>query len=254
MTRGGKILYLPLGLVQPGSSQRRKATITLQELAASIAQVGILQPLTVRPSGGRYVVVSGNRRLLAARMAGLDLVPCILLDLKEPDAMLISLTENLQREDLNYFAQAELFSKYLALSGLTQQQAAARLGRSQSAVANLLRLLTHSEPVRRAILDAELTQRQARELLRISQESLKLRIIPEIQGLSVAQTQRYIDQCLENGHCALPERLRRRDARLFLERVAQDAAQYQAAGLTADLARQPGRELVLTVSLPPVSR
>jgi ParB family chromosome partitioning protein len=254
MTHGGKILYLPLGLVQPGSSLRQKTTTTLQELSASIAQVGILQPLTVRPSGGRYVVVSGNRRLLAARIAGLTLVPCILLDLKEPDAALISLTENLQREDLNYFDQAEALRRYLALSGLTQQQAAVRLGRSQSAVANLLRLLQHSPPVRQAILDAELGQRQARELLRLPRESLRLRVIPALKGLSVVQTQRYIDQCLENGLCDLPEKLLRRDARLFLERVAQDAAQYQSGGLQADLTRQPDRELVLTVRLPPVSR
>lgn len=247
----GQILYLPLKLVQPSSVDRGRLTVQLQELAASIAAVGILQPLTVRKSGREYLVVSGNRRLMAARMAGLGEVPCLLLTVDAGDAELIALTENLQREDLHYFDEARCLQEFLQHSGLTQSQAAAKLGRSQSAVANKLRLLGHSPRVREALREAGLSERHARELLRLEGEARRLQAVAEIARLrlSVAQTQRYIDRLLEN-QAPLTEKLQRRDARLFLERVVRDAAQLKNSGVAADLHRQenPG-EIVLTVRL-----
>ena len=249
-TMDGRILYLPLRLVQSGSPGRQRPTAALQELAASIQQVGVLQPLTVRKSGQQYVVVSGNRRLTAARMAGLGEVPCILLDLELQDAELIGLTENLQREDLHYFDEAELLQQYLKHSGLTQSQAAKKLGRSQSAVANKLRLLQHSPRVRQALVEAGLSERHARELLRVDGEARRLKVLAEVaeKGLSVSQAERYIDAYLSNG--GSEEKFRRRDTRLFLERVARDTASLRGSGVSADLSRQeaPG-EIVLTVRI-----
>ena len=103
----GRVLYLPVHLLHLGQPGRGKATALLQELAASIGEVGILQPLSVRKQGEGYTVVSGNRRLMAARMAGLGEVPCLILSVDAVDAQLIGLTENLQREDLGYFEEAE---------------------------------------------------------------------------------------------------------------------------------------------------
>ena len=249
-----KLLYLPIRLIQPGVAGRQRETATLQELAASIQQVGILQPLTVRKSSNQYLVVSGNRRLMAARMAGLGEVPCILLEMDAQNAELIGLTENLQREDLHYFDEAELLQRYLQHSGLTQGQAARKLGRSQSAIANKLRLLQHSPRVRQALTEAGLSERHARELLRVEGESTRLRLLGEIvaRRLSVAQTERYIDAFLANGIPPESEKLRRRDTRLFLERVARDTAALQGSGVQADLNRQEkAGEILLTVRILP---
>lgn len=254
MTRGAahKLLYLPLRLVQSGAAGRQRPTAALQELAASIQQVGILQPLTVRKSGGQYLVVSGNRRLMAARMAGLGEVPCLLMELDPQDAELIGLTENLQREDLHYFDEAELLQEYLQHSGLTQGQAARRLGRSQSAVANKLRLLQHSPRIRQSLRESGLSERHARALLRVEGETGRRKVLEEIsaRSLSVAQTERYIDAYLFNGAPPEHEKFRRRDTRLFLERVARDTASLRDSGIAADLRRQDGRgEIVLTVRI-----
>ncbi len=247
-----KLLYLPLRLVQPGAAGRQRPTATLQELAASIQQVGILQPLTVRKNGGQYIVVSGNRRLMAAKMAGLGEVPCILMDLESQDAELIGLTENLQREDLHYFDEAELLQQYLKHSGLTQGQAAKRLGRSQSAIANKLRLLQHSPRTRLALIEAGLSERHARELLRVEGETERLKVLEEIvtRNLSVSQTERYIDTYLSNGAPPKSEKLRRRDTRLFLERVARDTASLRGSGIPADFSRQEDQNgIILTVKI-----
>jgi ParB family chromosome partitioning protein len=221
--------------------------VQLQELAASIGEVGILQPLTVKKSGEGYVVVSGNRRLLAARMAGLGEVPCLLLEEEGADGELIALTENLQREDLGYFQEAECLQAYLRHSGLTQAQAARRLGRSQSALANKLRLLQHSPRVREAAELAGLSERQARELLRVPGEEARLTVIGELsrRGLNVAQTQRYIDGYLQNL-----QRPPAGDTQRFLQRLQRETQSLQAAGISTSLRGQQEKDtLVVTVKI-----
>ncbi len=248
------LLYLPPRLLISGEHCRQQPSAALQELAASIRQVGLLQPLTVRKCGREYQVVSGHRRLAAARMAGLRELPCILLEQEAWDDALISLTENLQREDLHYFDEAELLREYLDRSGCNQSEAARRLGRSQSAVANKLRLLKHSEPVRQALRETGLSERHARELLRV-QEDRRLILIREIAGrrLSLAQTERYIDAFLQNN--AAGDRLRRRDTRLFLERVKRDVAALRCSGVLTELTQTGGEDdLVLTIHLTAVKQ
>ncbi len=248
----GRILYLPIHLVKPGQPGRGRPTTLLQELAASIGEVGVLQPLTVRKIGESFLVVSGNRRLMAAKMAGLGEVPCLLLDVEEEDAELIALTENLQREDLEYFDEAELLQEYLRHSGLTQAEAAKKLGRSQSAVANKLRLLQHSGKVRMALRESGLSERHARELLRVQGETERLSVLEELRRrrLSVAQTERYIDTYLQNQAVSGNQRYRRRDTRLFLERVAKDTELLRSAGVNAELEQQEsGEEILLTVRI-----
>lgn len=253
MNLEGRILYLPMNMVKPGQPSRGRTTAQLQELAASIRQVGILQPLTVRKTGDSYTVVSGNRRLMAARMAGLGEVPCLLMEVEEQDAELISLTENLQREDLSYFEEAELLQKYLCRSGLTQSQAARRLGRSQSAIANKLRLLQHSPKVRLALRERNLSERHARELLRVSGEAERLAVLEELaqRHLSISQAEKYIDAYLSNRNSGGEARYQLRDTRLFLQRLGQDTQVLRSAGIPARMeSRQQGEELVLTVRIP----
>lgn len=247
----GRILYLPIRLVtgQPDGAPQNDCRVT--GACSQHRGGGCAAASDSTKSGGQFVVVSGNRRLMAARIAGLGEVPCILLDVDAADAELIGLTENLQREDLHYFDEAECLQKYLVRSGLTQSQAAKKLGRSQSAVANKLRLLCHSARVRQALREKGLSERHARELLRVSGEAKRLAVLEEIaqRHLSVAQTERYIDNFLHNGETS-GEKFRRRDARLFLERVARDAAQLQSSGVAADLHRKEDQgEIILTVPL-----
>lgn len=253
MNMEGRILYLPLHLVRLGQPSRGKTTVQLQELAASIEAVGILQPLTVRKTGDTFTVVSGNRRLMAARLLGLGEVPCLLLEVEDQDAELIALTENLQREDLHYFDEAELLQKYLCHSGLTQQQAARRLGRSQSAIANKLRLLQHSPKVRQALREKRLSQRHARELLRVSGEVERLQVLSVMadKRMSIVQAEKYIDAYLQNRQNPSDSRYRLRDTRLFLQRLNQDTQLLQSAGIPARmLSRKEGEDLVLTVTIP----
>ena len=253
MNLEGRILYLPLHLVKPGQPSRARTTAQLQELAASISQVGVLQPLTVRKTGENFTVVSGNRRLMAARMAGLGEVPCLLLELEEQDAELIGLTENLQREDLHYFDEAELLQKYLCHSGLTQNQAARRLGRSQSAIANKLRLLQHSPKVRSALRERGMSERHARELLRVSGETERLEVLRELSDrhMSIVQAEKYIDTYLKNHETPGDPRYRLRDTRLFLQRLSQDTQLLQSVGIPARMqSDRDGEDLVLTVRIP----
>ena len=247
-----RILYLPLRLLKSEGKCRESNMVSLQELAASIRQVGVIQPLTVRKQGESYAVVSGHRRLLAARMAGLGEVPCILLNLDPGEELLISLTENLQREDLDCFQEAELLREYLKASGLTQEQAAKKLGRSQSAIANKLRLLQHSEKVRGILTEHGLGERHGRELLRIQGEEARLAVLGEIiaRGLSVAQTVSYIDVYLQNHRESGTARYQRRDTRLFLQRMARDTEILRAAGVRAELEQEKhDGEVVVTLRI-----
>ena len=137
-----RVRYIPINDIRPNPQQprRRFDQDGLRELSESIAAYGILQPLTVRAQNGGYELVAGERRWRAARMAGLRQVPCLLARVDEEDAALLALIENLQRRDLDYMEEASAIARLLRRYGLSQQQAAEKLGRSQSAVANKLRL------------------------------------------------------------------------------------------------------------------
>jgi ParB family chromosome partitioning protein len=145
----GRILYLPTARIRPNPMQPRKHFDTggLQELAGSIRQYGVLQPLTVRKAGGAYELVAGERRLRAARLAGLTEVPCLLADVDEEASGMLALVENLQREDLDPVEEAAGIRELMTRCNLTQEQAAQKLGKSRSALANSLRLLNLPENV-----------------------------------------------------------------------------------------------------------
>ena len=144
-TESADSLYLPISQVESCAGQPRKHfdAGALQELAESIRQYGVLQPLTVRRLAGGYELVAGERRLRAARLAGLSEVPCLLADVDEESSGMLALVENLQRRDLDYIEEAEGLQKLMQQYHLSQEQAARRIGKSQSAVANKLRILRH---------------------------------------------------------------------------------------------------------------
>lgn len=255
--RAGQILLLPPEQIRPNPGQPRRAfdRESLQELAASIAQHGLLQPITVRRQGDCYELVAGERRLRAARMAGLAEIPCILLSLNEEQSGLLSLVENLQRQDLDCWEEAEGIARLMRLYGLNQEEAAKRLGKSPSAVANKLRLLKHSPAVRAALRANGLSERHARALLRLSEESQRLEAIAVIarRDLNVAKTEAYVDELLLRPHRERQgqRKLLVRDLRLFLNSVDRHLETLKQAGIPAEVQREETEEaVVLTIRLP----
>lgn len=259
LLESGRILYLPVGQIRPNPGQPRKIFDPggLQELAASIAQYGILQPLTVRRRDGGYELVAGERRLRAAKIAGLQEVPCILLSVDEEQSGMVALVENLQRRDLDYIEEAEGLARLMRLYGLNQEQAAARVGKSQSAVANKLRLLRHSPQVLAQLRENKLSERHARALLKLPEEEDRLAVLQVVvkQQLNVARTEAYIEAYLEKKKAQEPKRgIRKfivRDVRLFLNSVNHNLDLIRGAGIRADATQEETEnEIVLTIRLP----
>lgn len=170
---------------------------TLDELCENISRVGIIHPLTVRYCGeGEYEIVSGLRRYLAAGRLGMDRLPCLVTDAGDGEAALISLSENMQRKNLNFFEEAEGMRSVMKLMGLTQEQLAQQLGKSQSSVANKLRLLQLSTDLRDQILNARLSERHARALLSVEGEILRRKVLKATieRGMRVSQMEAYIEK------------------------------------------------------------
>lgn len=177
--------------IDPNLQQPRRSfdEEPMAQLAQSIAQSGVLQPILVAEYNGRYRIIAGERRWRAARMAGLSTIPCIVKDFDRMQQMEAALVENLQREDLNPMDEAEAVSALMEECGYTQEAAAERLGRSRPAVANLLRLLTLPEEVRELVRTGALSQGHARALVGITPESRLLDLAHEciLKGWSVRQ-------------------------------------------------------------------
>ena len=259
LLESGRILYLPVGQIHPNPSQPRKIFDAdgLQELAGSIRTYGILQPLTVRRRNGEYELVAGERRLRAAKIAGMTEVPCILLTVDEEQSGMVALVENLQRRDLDYLEEAQGLARLMRQYGLNQEQAAARVGKSQSAVANKLRLLRHSPAVLSALRENGLSERHARALLRLPTEEERLAALAVVirQQMNVAKTEEYIDSLLARKRQPEPKKgIRKlivRDVRLFINSVNHNLDLIRGAGIRAEASQEETEsEIVLTIRLP----
>ena len=171
----------------PDQPRRDFDEASLQALADSIRQAGVLQPLLVVEKAGRYRIVAGERRFRAAMIAGLDTVPCIVRDFTEEEQLEAALIENIQREDLNPIEEAAAVKQFMDTCGYTQEQAARRLGKSRPAVANLLRLLTLPESVRQDVIAGRLTAGHARVLAGLEDDGRKIALAERtvLEGLSV---------------------------------------------------------------------
>ena len=257
-TRRGGIVYLRTGDIYPNPVQPRKQfdSGALEELSLSIKNYGILNPLTVRCRGGRYELVAGERRLRAAKLAGLREVPCLLARSSEEESALLALIENLQRRDLHYLEEAAAIARLIATYGLSQEQAAERLGKSQSAVANKLRLLRLEEPVAEALHHYGLTERHARALLRLEDPEQRLAAVEHIgkNQLNVADAEGYIDRLVAQNQTTQPRRRSAyiiKDVRLFLNSVDRGVRLMQTAGVGAKVSRRDTEDAIcLTVTIP----
>jgi len=254
----GRVVFLPVTQIMPNPNQPRSGFQQdgLEELADSIREHGILQPLSVRRRARGYELISGERRLRAAKLAGLTEVPCLLVQASDVQSSLLALVENLQRRDLDFVEEAKALSQLISTFHLSQEEAARRLGKSQSAVANKLRLLKLPPEVLSELRQAGLTERHARALLRLSDPDLQKKALEHIirHQLTVARTEEYIESLL----LTLTDRpLRRkrtyviRDVRLFLNTVTRGLSLMQQAGVDAQCGQEETDEsILLTIRIP----
>ncbi len=257
--RRRSIIYIPVGDLAPNPAQPRRSfpEEELAELAESIGLYGVLNPLCVRLRGGRYELVAGERRLRAAKMAGLYEVPCILLDVSMEESSILALVENLQRRDLDFVEEAEGISQLIRVFGLSQEECARRLGRSQSAVANKLRLLRLPPDVLEKLRDAGLSERHGRALLRLGtafEQRAALETVLE-QGLNVAQTERYVASLLTGPKPEPAPGGRKvfvlKDVRVFLNSLSRGMDLMRKGGIGASMEkRESDTELCLTIRIP----
>lgn len=261
LKRGG-IIYLRIDDISPNPVQPRKFfdEDSLAELSESIRTYGILNPLTVRLRCGRYELVAGERRLRAAKLAGLRELPCILIDVNMEDAGLIALVENLQRQDLDFIEEAAGLNQLIRMFGLSQEEAARKIGKSQSAVANKLRLLKLPKEILSSLRESGLTERHGRALLRLKEPELQQKALAFIieNALTVAATDAYIDALLAkpeaNPEPEKPEPRRTfvlKDVRIFLNTITRSIDMMKQGGIDAGMQKEETDDsLILTISIP----
>ncbi|ADL54034.1 nucleoid occlusion protein [Clostridium cellulovorans] len=193
------VYYVSPYEIVPNLYQPRKFfdEVGINELAQSISIFGIIQPLSVRRLGeNRYELVAGERRLRAAKKAGLGEVPVIIVDVDDKESAAIALLENLQREDLNYLEEAEAFYNLIKEHSYTQEQLAKEIGKKQSTIANKLRLLKLDNEIRKQLIDNNLTERHARALLKLPTLEAQIKVLDTVikKNLNVKETELLIEK------------------------------------------------------------
>lgn len=197
----GQVVMININEITQNRSQPRRSfnNEDLTSLSESIRENGLLQPVCVRKNGALYELISGERRTRAAKMAGLEEIPCIVMEVDDKQSAIYALIENIQRKDLSFFEEAIAIEKLISFYGLTQEEAAAKLGKAQSTIANKLRLLRFTDSERRIILTGNLSERQARAIIRIDDSSVRHRIIEKVikNNLNLQQTEELVNYTLD---------------------------------------------------------
>ncbi len=191
---------LEIGRISPNPEQPRQhfGEAAIEELAASIREHGVVQPIIVRPDGDSYQLIAGERRLRAARRAGLERIPAIVRSMSDAQALEVALIENLQREDLNPMEEAEAFKKLSEEFSLTQEQVSARVGKSRPHIANTLRLLNLASDVQQMVREARLSMGHARALLALESATVQKAAAERIvsKQMSVREAEEYVNALL----------------------------------------------------------
>lgn len=261
LTKDSKVLNVSTIQIRPNRTQPRRNFDEegLRSLSKSIAENGILQPLVVRRiNSTEYELIAGERRLRAAIMAGLSKVPCVVHQCSDKDSALFALIENLQRADLNMFEEARGIARLIRKYGLTQEQAAIKLGKKQSTVANKLRLLRLGFEEQEWILTANLSERHARTLLRINDESVRREALSRIinENLSVVESEALVTDLLmkkpEQSAERKPERkIAIKDVRIFVNTINKAVDTMRLSGINAVSRRSETDEYIeYTVKIP----
>lgn len=244
------ILSIPQSDILPNPNQPRKRFDydELEGLAQSIRTNGILQPLLVRSlQNGKYELIAGERRLRASRLIGLTTVPCIVSEISEIDSAVFAVLENLQRQNLDYFEEAEALATLIADYRISQDELCKRLGRAQSTLSNKLRLLKLSDEMRYQISRAGLTERHARALLSLTDEIQRSRALSIIieRHLTVSESETLIDQMLRKNEAPKRQMLKGfKDIRIFINTLNNAVDNIRRAGIDADSVKTETDEYV----------
>ena len=244
--REREVARIPIDSIRPNPYQPRRvfSQEALEELCASIKQYGLLQPISVRKTGNdTFELIAWERRLRASKMAGMKYIDAIIFSTYEQDSAVIAMMENLQRENLHYMEEAEGYQNLIRDHGLSQDELARRLGKNQSTIANKMRILKLPMPVKRMLLQYNLTERHARALLRLHDEEAQIKVIQIIvaQGLNVKATEDLVERTIsrmygiaeEEESEKKPSRISGfvRDTRLFVNSIRTIVQQMTDAGL-----------------------
>lgn len=250
------VIRVPVEKIQANPYQPRKdfEPEALEDLAASIAEYGVLQPLLVaRGNDDNFLLIAGERRLRASKMAGLLDVPVIVSSYTEQQIAEIALIENLQREDLHFLEEAEGYEKLMTQFNLTQEAMAVRVGKKQSTIANKLRLLNLPLEIRNALKEAQLTERHGRALLKLKNSELQEQVLKQIikNGWNVKQTEEHIAKILDE---AAPKQKKRlvivNDVRIYLNSVKKIVSTINDAGIPAQIKQElDGDDVVVTLRI-----
>lgn len=248
--KNASVITVSVSAITPNPFQPRKKfdNNALEELAESIRHNGILQPLTVRKSKNGYELIAGERRLRAAKIAGLQAVPCIVMEADDNSSAVLAVLENLQRKDLNFFEEAEGIALLINTMGLTQEEVAKRLGKAQSSIANKLRLLKLCDRQKDIIIEAGLTERHARALLKIDSTELRDRTLAYIvlKRYNVAQTEDFIEHLLTDtaAERKKDKRVVVRDVRLFANTINKAISVMRESGIDAESIKREGDSFI----------
>ena len=259
-----KVYHIPTIAIRPNKTQPRKNfdERELKSLSQSIVQNGILQPLSVRRiNSTEFELVAGERRLRAAIMAGITRVPCVVLKCSDKESAVFALIENIQRKDLGMFEQARGIARLIRKYGLTQEQAAISLGKKQSTIANKLRLLRLTFEEQEWIVSASLSERHARALLRIDDESLRREALSRIisDNLNVTQSESLVTEILLRKTVPqLPEVTKKpekkivvKDVRIFVNTINKAVDTMRLSGINATSCKNETDEYIeYTVKIP----
>lgn len=239
---------VPLGDIHTNPFQPRRwfREEPLAELAVSIKEYGVLQPLLVRcDSQGRFELIAGERRLRAARMAGLETAPVLQVEMSDQEVAEVGLIENLQREDLHFLEEAESFKQLMGFFGLTVEKLAARMGKSPSLISTRLRLLKLAPAVRDAVVESGISEKHARALLKLEDPQTQIQVIGKIaeQGLTSRETEQWINRTvadLPEGKRARPVPKERtlnnvRDVRIVLNLLRHMTSDLKRDGLKVQM-------------------
>lgn len=228
-------------LPNPNQPRVRFDYSELEGLASSIRTSGLLQPINVRPlEGGKFELISGERRLRAARMVGLTKLPCIVMDISDGQSALFALIENVQRQNLDFFEEAEAIERLTSEHGLSQEEISKKLGKAQSTLSNKLRLLRLPEDMRYRIASAGLSERHARALLQLPDNSARNRALDIIidRHLNVSESERLIADILKRRKEPKRPQLKGfKDMRIFINTLNHAVDAIRKAGIDADTAK-----------------
>lgn len=243
-----KIVYVNIDSIRPNPYQPRKQfnPNALEELCESIKQFGVIQPINVRKiSNSSYELIAGERRLRSAIMAGLKEIPAVVVDISDNESAIMALIENLQREDLSYMEEAEGYQSLLAEHRLTQEELAQKIGKSQSTIANKIRLLKLPPLVKKILADNHLTERHARALLKLHDEQLQLKVLKHVceKGMNVKKTEELVDRAIERFTKSPEEKTGSKitrsvkDIRIFVNTIRQAIDLMKKSGVNAKAAQ-----------------